>query len=537
MVYASVVPSPHDGVWTRRKVLVQIASVPLAACVTDGYAPKLPRPSGVLQLIDAHCHLFNISDLPAASFTQIALLRQYQHSGPPTDAERRLRAALDAIEAILSSGVMSAAREAQLGPDVRLLQPERLVLSPHDQSRLDAHQREAEAALRELSRTQALARCGGGAVLTPSLGSILTWLRDLRSRRATLTRRLKEAHTKSGYSPRLLCPALVDYANWLQQPLRSPLPDQIRVAGIIAQNTSLPAVHGYAPFDPLRRALVRQHLPVIDGAWDPLAVVRDALINHAFIGVKLYPPMGFRASRNSGSGNTFPPHVQALFGSSEATGAALDQSLEELWQTCRELDAPIMAHGANSNAAGLDYGRRADPTYWLDVARRHPELRIMLAHFGRFRNVAAGLPIPSCNDDVPFEQTWEAVIGDFVRANPQSNLYADLSFMSELFHANERARAVSRMKLYLERDPRAEHLVFGSDWVMLGIEKGYTGGGGYPHRVASFLRDAGLDDDGISRVMYGNAIKFLGLQQGSRTRARLAAFYAAHDLPESRLPS
>src|SRR6266478_4088139 len=70
-----------------------------------------------------------------------------------------------------------------------------------------------------------------------------------------------------------------------------------------------PRVHGFVGFDPLRQALYddnRGGAP--DG--DPMAVVRRAIeVNHiavskstkltgGFIGVKLYPPMGFRATDN-----------------------------------------------------------------------------------------------------------------------------------------------------------------------------------------------------------------------------------------------
>jgi predicted TIM-barrel fold metal-dependent hydrolase len=196
-----------------------------------------------------------------------------------------------------------------------------------------------------------------------------------------------------------------------------------------------------------------------------------------------------------------------------------------------------MAHAHNSNEAGKGYGLRADPTYWFSVASKHPTVRIMLAHFGSFRTPTFGFPAPPCSADVPFDESWEAAIGRFVKDNPNANLFADVSYLSEVFHPQERERSRLRFKRYLEFDPKAEHLIFGSDWVMLGIEKGWLSPGGYAGQVASFLRDVGLDGDALNRVMYGNALKFLGLSPGSRTRARIASFYAAHQIPESRLPS
>jgi len=533
--------SATGGDWTRRELLAGLTAVPLAACVPGDNAVPLPMPQTGASLIDAHCHLFNISDLPTASFTQIVLLKKYEHAGAPTAPGRALRAALDGIESILSAGVISAADEAQSGAG--LSEPESAAFNPADEPALEQRQREAEAALNALGGEVSLVSCDNGPGPSPNIRSIVTWLRDLRASRTRLTKRLTEAHAQSGFSSRLLCPALVDYANWLLQPLHSPLPHQVRVAGTISSNPQLVPVHGYAPFDPLRLALVREKLPVIDGGWDPIDLLRDALTSNGFAGVKLYPPMGFRATGNATSRDTYPPHVEALFSSipappgQSAVGAALDRSLDELWQVCKELDAPVMAHAANSNAAGEGYGRRADPSFWLKVASDHPELRIMLAHFGRFRTPAAGFPVPQCSDDLPFDHTWEAAFGRFIKANPASGLYADVSYMSELFHPNERKRALGRMRQYLEFDPDLDHLIFGSDWVMLGIEKQYPQDGGYPHHVQAFFEELKVGPRAVANVMYGNAIKFLGLRAGSGTRARLARFLASHSLPENRLPS
>jgi predicted TIM-barrel fold metal-dependent hydrolase len=498
-----------------------------------------PTAGGVsAPLVDAHCHLFNITDLPAASFSQIVFFKDHEHAGGWNPAELALRKSLDTIQAILSVGAMSAAHEAQLGSGAELVEAAPRILSPTDEHSLEAEQRSAEAALEELSQTQAVAApCDKGPGPSPSVRSVVTWLRDLRARRSTLTRRLTAAHSTSGFSSRLLCPALVDYSNWLGQSLDSPLADQMRVGGAIAANTSLPPVHGYMAFDPLRRALVRQGLAVVDGTWEPLGLLREALVNHGFAGVKLYPPMGFRASGNQASGDRYPPHVEKAFGSSAAVGQALDQSLDELWRLCEELDAPIMAHAHNSNEAGRGYGLRADPTYWFDVANKHPSLRIMLAHFGSFRTPTASAPRRGCSADVPFEDTWEAAIGNFVHANPNGNLFADISYLAEVFHPAERERSRQRFIQYLALDPGAQHLIFGSDWVMLGIEQGYLDPGGYARQVVAFLRDVGLNSTEIDGIMHDNALKFLGLKPPSRMRDRLAAFYAAHQLPLSRLPS
>ena len=71
-----------------------------------------------------------------------------------------------------------------------------------------------------------------------------------------------------------------------------------------------PRVHGFIGFDPLRKALYDRGKHKADES-DPLAIVRTAIeVNEVpadgsatasggFIGVKLYPPMGFQASGNA----------------------------------------------------------------------------------------------------------------------------------------------------------------------------------------------------------------------------------------------
>ena len=58
---------------------------------------------------------------------------------------------------------------------------------------------------------------------------------------------------------------------------------------------------------------------------------------------------------------------------------------------------------------------------------------------------------------------------------------------------------------------------------MLGREPGYER---YGLTVQAFLTDRiGLSADQLDRVMWGNAMRFLGLDQGARSRERLLAFY------------
>ena len=531
--------------WSRRKVLAGMVGAISLVFGRSGIAAAQPGGMRAARpLIDGHCHLFNITDIPASSFAQVVLLEHYPRRGGPTRRQRRVAAALRAIEAILSKGVPTAAQEIAVSRlPGRLLPAGVSPVTGAEERELNEQVEQAEAAQAEAPVGDVGPKpqgrqptCEASSSPGLSLGSVRSWLGNLRARRATLAQKLARAQAQSGFEPRLLCPALVDYSNWLGQELRSPLPDQVVANGVLARDASLPAVHGYVAFDPLRRALIRTGLRTVDGSWDPLALARTALIDHGFLGVKLYPPMGFRPAGNAAARQGYPPDLEARFGGGRQLGAQLDRSLDELWQLCLALDAPIMAHGANSNAAGDDFGRRADPAYWLPVLERHPRLRVMVGHFGRFGTFSAGQP-RDCSNGVPFDATWEATIGRFVSERPDSGLFADISYLSEIFDPRQRARSIAGMRRYLELDRGGRHLVFGSDWVMLGIEREYPRSPGYVRRIADFLNDCGLSENQIGGIMYHNALRFLGLGPSSAARRRLLAFYDRHGLPADRLPS
>jgi predicted TIM-barrel fold metal-dependent hydrolase len=533
---------------TRRKLLSLLAAVPfigVGGCKKPG---PIGLPGTLPGVVDAHCHLFNATDLTVTRFIHVVLLKLYPQPGGPSQAEQWLEGTIRRIVELLAEDVPTATRElrelnAEGGADRSVPR-----MRDSDQAKLEALKERASQLHRQVEQQKARLGRGGedppdrcippeGAFPATTLGTAWRWVGLFRAYRRQLAAELARTYVEAGYRPRLLCPALVDYSNWLDDRPASKLPNQIRVMGAIAKLPDLPPVHGYAPFDPLRRALVRERLDEVDPGWDPLSGVEEALLQHGFAGIKLYPPMGFKPEGNAASAQHYPPAIIEKFGSAEKVGRALDRSLDELWTLAERLDAPIMAHAHASNAAGYRYGERGDPAHWVKVLHSHPALRVMLGHFGRFRTVSLGHGTPGedCDPAPPFDASWEGTVARFLRDNPSARLFADISYLSEVFETADADYARGRMQSYLEADPGARHLVFGSDWVMLGIEKQYRGRPPYVRRVAAFLQSCGLDAEAVAGVMEGNALRFLGLGTGDRTRKRLLDFYGG-DLPADRLP-
>src|SRR5215469_17122948 len=96
-----------------------------------------------------------------------------------------------------------------------------------------------------------------------------------------------------------------------------------------------------------------------------LQLVKDAVLNHGFIGVKLYPPMGFAPLGNVTLGGTFwnqawiprPLHRSDM-------GARLDQALTELYSWCQTNGVPVMAHTSPTNGPSKSFEGLTKARYW-----------------------------------------------------------------------------------------------------------------------------------------------------------------------------
>ena len=350
-------------------------------------------------------------------------------------------------------------------------------------------------------------------------------------------------------NPQLLTPAMVDYGRWLGQDPEagSSFLDQVEVWTEISRRAGGPAVHGYVAYCPLRRVLFKNGLLPPQSACrdDPLdAVVRPALETGGFLGVKLYPPMGFMPAGNAGRDfELFPIPDNVLkqrFGVADRSrmrelAAEIDAALDEVYELCHRVGAPIMAHGGNSVAANRCTGKFADPYFWRPVFDRggppgSTAPAVMLAHFGSFsyrsadpgRGLAAACDV---NDQTPIDETWEYSlcrhIGERRAAGSAPPVFADVSMFTEVLKPVERGRALGKFKAMVERfDFMAEHLVYGTDWSMLAQRNGADD---YAALVWRFLED--VFGERARLVLRDNFLRYAGLAPGSPAFERLAVAY------------
>lgn len=278
--------------------------------------------------------------------------------------------------------------------------------------------------------------------------------------------------------------ALVDFDRWLDCPPRSAHEDQMRLFDLISRRSgcyALPLI-GYNPWTDaidLEKSVALQR-------------VKTAIKDYGFVGVKIYPPNGFRPD---GKQPAIPngPDPQKI-----------QQALINLWRTCIELDVPVMAHSGESMGSDDEHNQLAGPTGWRVLAERYTSAspdrtpKVNLGHFG--------------GDSI--ENTWTQQFAELMKSNGANRMYADLGYWSDLacgLMGNERCEDVrQRLKAALDT-PISKHekvvdrVMYGSDWLMLSKEP-------YWSNYARELQDsiAAIAPDAVEKIFHGNARKLYG---------------------------
>lgn len=488
-----------------------------------------------------HCHVFNAADLPTDGFIRRVVFGNYERRECPSALDGLFDPFLEGLArlviAILRSGAptareelawldgVSATDEQAPTEDEEIIILRRAlneVLSPPPAA-LDSIDDEAvrdallEAILDEIefpadsaapAAPEALAR-----PLYASLGKIgrhIRWAFLLIRSRRHIVSRLSALYPDA----KLFTPALVDFSRWLDDPTDVDLEGQMLVMDRLQRRTENPAMHGFMAFDPWR-----QIVEEAQRVRTSLDLVQTAILEHGFIGVKLYPPMGFRPAMNDGAGLCFPARALRAFPNFPGD---IDRALAALFDWCHEEDVAILAHATNSNGSNAGFGERANPKYWKHALEGRETLRLALAHFGRFDedNLGTG------------ERIWEHEFGELVATGRYPNAYADLSYLSEVLQGSEsssgRERVERRLAEFLNSYPEAaDRLLYGSDWIMLGRE---PNPGSSIRELVALLERVGMTETQIADVIGRNALRYFGIHEPGTARDRIEAYRVKHQL-------
>lgn len=323
----------------------------------------------------------------------------------------------------------------------------------------------------------------------------------------------------------LMMPSMVDYDYWLNQGRATPtsLETQVEVMRQISILTN-GRVHAFVPYDPLRQVAYDLGHSLVDS----LSLVMRAVEEDGFIGVKLYPPMGFAALGNhEKDGEKFwarkwlPPWTDR-----PDLGKLLDGSMRQLLQWCKKHQVPVMAHTSASNGPTKEYEALAGPEYWKKALGDYGDLRISFGHFGGSSPAASG--------SERARQFADLMAGSGM---PGSNAYADAGYFLEVISQEPKLEAVLR-QLYEVTSSRGDaalvnRFMYGTDWEMTLVEGPVDS---YLEQFQALLSDLEQQPaiksqghtDLAARFFGMNAARWAGLEAGGEARKRLDNFYGKY---------
>ncbi len=345
----------------------------------------------------------------------------------------------------------------------------------------------------------------------------------------------------------LMLPSLVDFDWWLAK--GNPTPTNLDVQAQAMKLISILSdgrIHGFAPFCPLREVAARAGLKNRHGelAKSSLAFVQNAVRTQGFVGVKLYPPMGFAAYGNCvlddplhggradfWKTNLLPDwaskDIRYSDGTSERLGNRLDGALDDLYTWCVKEDIPIMAHTEETNGPSDAYKELAGSKHWKCALTRYPGLRVNFGHLGGINDSTGNVQLPAES------KAFVAMMG-----SPSPNAYGDVAFSSNLIMGGSNFKERIQTAYGQSSDPSRlpSHLMYGTDWSLLeqiGNNDRYMQGFA---DVFAPINSKACSSHSAEDCFFGwNAAEYLGLKPPNEgtvnTRSRLEAFYKDNCMP------
>jgi hypothetical protein len=458
-----------------------------------------------MTIVDIHCHTFNGDDLPVEGFVDRVLLHN-----PGT--RRLVSKVLDLVGQIGTPGYEAerARLDRLLGQDPYGIAAMAFVEDPPlDDVVAETFERlkledpallaQADIELRTSSETPIGPAAFSFVDGYQAAKRAIAWAVLLRRSRLDITRQLVTTYPEVD----LFTPLLVDLGAGLQDAPEVPPLLQLELQEKISRLSMLGRLerdshghlHPFVGFDPRSELRSRQTKDVIT----PMEVVQMAVHRYGFVGVKLYPPMGFRPIANA------DPEVDAI--------------LEEFYSWCEDEDVPVTVHCNDSNQANNAYRLFSDPKLWARVLDQHGRLRLNLGHFGGARK-----------DEDPTDpaSAWPAQIASLAKGHP--HLFADTGdhgIDDDQLADAYLARLIAMFRAGTPTAEMASRLMYGSDWYMLALLP----------KSGEFLKEyrsryvAKFGDDAGARFMGAAALDFLGFSEaGNNNRARLVARYQRFEL-------
>lgn len=238
--------------------------------------------------------------------------------------------------------------------------------------------------------------------------------------------------------------------------------------------------------------------PDREGFMDEL---RAAVEQKGFVGVKLYPSLGYSVDSDH---------------------------MREVYRYCLDMDLPVLLHCGHGGFYRTEEKKQlCDPAQWTQVLQDFPGLRVCFAHFGGWEALAKR----HCLDenwppDVDPAENWGKKIYDFMLQYP--NVYTDLAKHVNMFEEAEHTETYFDTMRELIADPRiGKRIIFGTDAWLLRLDMPFedywrqwreaSGDAWDDITVESTKAFLGFPGE-VRAEMTGNVERFVGFMRDNRER-------------------
>lgn len=214
------------------------------------------------------------------------------------------------------------------------------------------------------------------------------------------------------------------------------------------------------------------------------SLMRKAITEMGFVGVKLYPSLGYPVQH--------------------------DHHMDKVLDFCSMNSVPIMVHCTSEGFSNLGDEDESEPRQWADHLKRcseaHRPLKICFAHFGGAQNL-----IDPQNSDDKLGREWPEAICTLMQE--YSNVYADLSYHTEAICDNGLSSVyLQKLSDMCARECHVgtvgDRVLFGSDTIMLAMDA-------FESDYVRYFKT--LPGNLFEQFAYRNARLFLGLDDPNNT--------------------
>ena len=269
-------------------------------------------------------------------------------------------------------------------------------------------------------------------------------------------------------------------------------------------------LYNFVAFDPIRQDSINPPQK------SSLEIIKEAISKYEFVGVKFYPPMGYK-----------PSYSEPM----SETERLIEKNNNALFEYCSTKKIPIFVHCNNGGfeAYPKNSGVNSNPKYWIQILDKYKDLRINFGHAGgeygwlsQIRKEDKYNPEDisenETEDDIYIQgehwnKSYAAIV--YKLCMTYDNVYCDFSYMDNLL-TNEGTldkiyseRLKQRLlKIFDKHSIFKDKVFYGSDWHML-FREGKNGF--YFKAYQKFFNKDEFDDKLRNKFFQKNVLNYMNV--------------------------